>query len=149
MLTAGSVASYFLLLPDEDAGDSISNMKLQKLCYYAQGFWLALHGEPLFDDPIEAWQHGPVIPDLWREYRQHGAFGIPRPADVEPTEYDDEVRGVLEEIFEVYGQFSAWKLRNLTHDEAPWVEAWRSDDKTIGHDALRTYFATLVEHPAG
>src|SRR5450631_518283 len=60
MLTARAVADYFLSLVDEEAGDSLSNLKLQKLVYYAQGFSLALTGKRLFDEAIEAWEHGPV-----------------------------------------------------------------------------------------
>ncbi|OQY42717.1 MAG: hypothetical protein B6240_13665 [Desulfobacteraceae bacterium 4572_87] len=55
---------------DEEAGDLISNLKLQKLVYYAQGFYLALYDEPLFNEPIEAWTHGPVIRELYRSYNE-------------------------------------------------------------------------------
>ena len=60
-MTAKDVAEYFLSRVDEDAGDSLSNLKIQKLAYYAQGYHLALHGTPLFNERIEAWQHGPRI----------------------------------------------------------------------------------------
>ncbi len=55
MLTCFDVADYFLSRCDEDSGDAISNLKLQKLVYYAQGFSLALLGEPLFQNKMEAW----------------------------------------------------------------------------------------------
>lgn len=58
MISCSDVARYFLALVDEDAGDSLSNLKLQKLVYYAQGFHLALYGEPLFprgDSSVETW----------------------------------------------------------------------------------------------
>ena len=54
-LSCYDVAQYFLAQMDEDAGDLISNLKLQKLVYYAQGFALALYGRPLFPERIEAW----------------------------------------------------------------------------------------------
>ena len=60
MHTVDQIANYFLSLSDPEIGDGISNLKLQKLCYYAQGFYLAQHDTPLFEDTIEAWQHGPV-----------------------------------------------------------------------------------------
>jgi uncharacterized phage-associated protein len=59
MMPACSVAKYFVSLVDEEAGDSISNLKLQKLLYYAQGAHLALHNTPLFPEAIEAWTRGP------------------------------------------------------------------------------------------
>lgn len=63
-LTAKDVANYFLAQVDEECGDSISNLKLQKLLYYTQGFHLAMTGKLLFDEPIVNWQHGPVVESL-------------------------------------------------------------------------------------
>ena len=48
MVSVHDVARYFLSLADDEAGDLLSNLKLQKLCYYAQGFRLALSGKPLY-----------------------------------------------------------------------------------------------------
>ncbi len=69
MLSCYDVAQYFLAKADEDAGDLMSNLKLQKLMYYAQGFSLALCNKPLFPERIEAWIHGPVISALYHEYK--------------------------------------------------------------------------------
>ena len=69
MLSCDDAAKYFLAQVSEDAGDLISNLKLQKLLYYAQGFHLALYDQPLFPEAIEAWTHGPVVPDLYRHYK--------------------------------------------------------------------------------
>ena len=61
---AAEIADYFLSLQDEEAGDGISNLKLQKLLYYGQGCFIALCGpeNPLFHEKIYAWDLGPVIP---------------------------------------------------------------------------------------
>lgn len=126
MSTCFDVANYFLAQSNDDAGDLISNLKLQKLVYYAQGFSLALLGEPLFEEEIEAWMHGPVVPDLYRKYRDHGAAGIPAPAGFDPSEhFDKQQLALLREVNEMYGQFSAWKLRNLTHEEDPWIDNYK------------------------
>ena len=77
MLTCFDVADYFLAQCDEDSGDIISNLKLQKLVYYAQGFSLAFFGEALFSEPIEAWMHGPVVPALYRKYSHYGNGALP------------------------------------------------------------------------
>ena len=69
MITARDVANYFLSLVDEDQGDSISNLRLQKLMYYAQGYLLALKDRPLIHEEFEAWEHGPVIPGLYNSFR--------------------------------------------------------------------------------
>lgn len=143
-LTAQDIANYFLSLPNEEVGDSISNLKLQKLCYYAQGFHLAITGKPLFDDDIEAWQHGPVIPSLYRAYKKFGSSGIPQVEKLNLDLYPAKTAELLNEIYKVYGQFSAWKLREITHDEPPWKEAFEKGATTISHKALKEYFSTLV-----
>lgn len=146
MLSALDVARYFLAITDEDAGEYISHLKLQKLCYYAQGFNLAIHEEPLFPERIEAWQHGPVIPDLWPKYQRYRSGLIPKPDDVDISIYPPETRELLDEVYEIYGQFSAWKLRNMTHEEPPWVEAWgRGPNSPINLDLMKEYFETLVD----
>lgn len=147
MANVQDVAKYFLSLTDTEAGDLLSNLKLQKLCYYAQGFSLALNDRPLFGDSVHAWTHGPVIPSLYREYKVHGAGAIPAPEDFDSNVLDDQTRELLNEVFEVYGQYSAWKLRNMTHDEAPWVEAFqRGPGSQISEASLRAFFSTLVVH---
>ena len=62
--TAKAVADAFLHISTENRS-GITNLKLQKLIYYAQAWFLALHDEALFDDPIEAWVHGPVVPEVF------------------------------------------------------------------------------------
>ena len=139
------VAKYFLSLNDEEVGELISNLKLQKLVYYAQGFRLAITGEPLFTDTIEAWAHGPVVPSLYHEYKGFMAGAIPSPTDFDPKCIDQNTRELLDEVYAVYGQFSAWKLRNLTHAEKPWIDAYNKT-VVISTKVMKEYFLTLVKH---
>jgi uncharacterized phage-associated protein len=145
-MTVQDVANYFLTLVDDESGDSLSNLKLQKLVYYGQGFHLALMGAPLFDDQIEAWEHGPVVPALYHAFKQYGAGPIPSPVEgIDASDCPTEVRDLLDEVFQVYGQYSAWKLRNMTHAESPWIEAHNISPSTvISHDSMKNYFKTLV-----
>ena len=143
MLSARDVAEYFLSLVNEDDGELISHLKLQKLVYYAQGFSLAIFGTPMFPEDIEAWTHGPVVPDLYSEYKHYGSGALPIPAEIDQSKYDAETRWLLEEISEVYGQFSASGLRNLTHREPPWQNT--PSGETISHQALKAYFETQIE----
>lgn len=146
MLSALDVGHYFLATQPEDAGEAISNLKLQKLCYYAQGFYLALNdGIPLFKDGIEAWAHGPVIPQLYHIFKGYRDGPIPIPEGVDIAGYPEDVRALLDDISDVYGQFSAWKLRNMTHDEPPWRDAYRKmEGSEISRDAMCEYFATQI-----
>ena len=141
-LNCHEVAQYFLAQMDEEAGDLISNLKLQKLVYYAQGFALALLGRPLFPERIEAWTYGPVVSELYHEYRGYGSDPIPQPGEIDFSIYDVQTRELLDEVYAVYGQFSAWKLRDMTHSEPPWRDT--PSGQEIQHDDLSCYFATRV-----
>ncbi|WP_353932474.1 type II toxin-antitoxin system antitoxin SocA domain-containing protein [Okeanomitos corallinicola TIOX110] len=142
MLNCHDVAKYFLSRADEDAGDLISNLKLQKLLYYAQGFHLALYNEPLFPELVEAWIHGPVVPEVYHEYKNFGSNAIPIPEDIDFSIYDEKTVDLLDEVYSVYGQFSAWKLRNMTHNEEPWKDTDVSG--VITHECLKKYFKTQL-----
>jgi uncharacterized phage-associated protein len=143
-VTAQEVAKYFLALVDEDAGDSISNLKLQKLVYYAQGLYLALHDASLFPERIEAWAHGPVVPDLYHAYKQHRGEPITLTEPIDLASYSESVRDVLDEVWAVYGQFSASKLRTMSHNEPPFRSVEIGD--VISNDAIRAYFKSqLIE----
>ncbi|MFC1736958.1 Panacea domain-containing protein [Candidatus Hydrogenedentota bacterium] len=141
-LTALDVAKYFLSKMSDECGDVISNLKLQKLVYYAQGFHLALMGRPLFKEQIKAWQHGPVIPSLYDKYKEYEARGIPRPDSIDLSKYDKPTVELLDEVYEVFGQFSAWKLRNMTHEEPPWKDTPMGG--VITCPAMKKYFETQL-----
>lgn len=145
MLNCFAVANYFLAQIDEDDGDLMSNLKLQKLMYYAQGLHLALHDKPLFPEKLMAWQHGPVVPELYHVFKKYGTGPLPKPQDLDFSIYDDETRSLLDEVYAVYGQFSAWKLANMTHEEEPWREAVKCNGE-ISHVALKTCFAAHLVH---
>ncbi|MDD2870316.1 Panacea domain-containing protein [Neomegalonema sp.] len=137
------IADYFRSRTDADVGDLISNLKLQKLCYYAAGVMAAARqndDRPLFAERIEAWQHGPVVPSLYHSFKEYGSNGIPPITGVDFSEIDARDRTVLDDVYNYYGQYSAWKLRNMTHEEAPWLNAYEQADGTITTAALREFF---------
>ncbi len=138
--TAKEVAKAFLKLSQPEVGDVLTNLKIQKLVYYAQGFSLAINNRPLFKEDILAWAHGPVVRELYDLYKVNGASPIDVPdEDVKMSQEDLEL---ISEVNKVYGQFSAWKLRDMTHQGAPWKET--SQGGVIGLDSMERYFKTLV-----
>lgn len=149
LYTAAEIARFFLYLvdQDEDAGEQISNLKLQKLVYYAQGFGLAIFGEPLFGEPIEAWLHGPAVPTLYQAYKGYGRQAIPVPDDFDVACYEPPVRTLIYEVYRNYGQYSAWALRELTHEEPPYRQTPPGEVIELG--LLRDYFRTQVGDDAG
>lgn len=143
MANLKDVARCFLYLDYINDGDGISNLKLQKLVYYAQGFYGAVFGKPLFDEEISAWTHGPVVADLYRDYKQYGRNPIPSVSEFNINSLTKDEFELVEEVFEVFGQYSAWKLRNMTHEESPWID-YSADAGVIPKNAIFEYFKTRI-----
>lgn len=146
MITCFDIAKFFLSYTHDDSGDAalITNLKLQKLVYYAQGFHLALYERPLFEETIEAWTHGPVVPELYHEYKQYGSNAIPEPDEFNIATYNHEVRDLLIDITEGLGQYSGWRLVDMVHEEPPWKET--NPKGIISHEKMKKYFKTQLKH---
>ena len=55
---------------------------------------------------------------------------------------DEDTEGILEEVYEKYGQYSAWKLRNMTHSETPWQSTELNE--TISKEKIKEFFKTTI-----
>jgi uncharacterized phage-associated protein len=141
--SASDVANFFLSLVSPEDND-ISNLKLQKLCYYAQGIVSAVRGVPLFNEEIQAWEHGPVVPSLYRRFKCHGSEPITPVESFDDSLIDKFDRGLLRDVYEYYAQFSAWRLRCMTHDESPWIEARDTDNRRISVERLVEHFKPML-----
>jgi uncharacterized phage-associated protein len=141
MLRAIEAAEYLIWLAHENE-DPITNLKLQKLMYYAQGFSLAKLGQPLFDGQIVAWQHGPVVKEIYEHYK--GYKSDPLPVNpIRHNRYKGHEKEILEKVYELYGKFSGWALRNITHEEPIWKNA--QENETISPAKLKEYFITRAD----
>ena len=113
------VASYIL----SKFSEPISTMKLEKLCYYSQGWSLAWDGAPLFGEDFQAWAGGPVCPELFKEHR--GLFSVDSTSwtsgDQGKLSYDQ--KETVDVVVKAYGELSGQQLSNKTHREAPWKDA--------------------------
>ncbi len=114
------VANFFICFANE-TGSFISNLKLQKLTYYAQAWHLANFGEPIFDEDFQAWVHGPVIYSLWKSYNKYGYLPITEKPDC--PEFEAPTKGLLDEVASVYFPLDAYELELMSHKEDPWVNA--------------------------
>lgn len=123
-------------------------MKLQKLMYYAHGFTLARVGRPLLPEPVQAWDHGPVAPEAYRMFSSYRNRPIELSArtDEVSASLPGHVQGVLEDVWSEYGHYSAWDLREMTHDESPWRNTYVEDEKEIPipDDVMQAYFSTVL-----
>lgn len=111
-----SIADYLIA-----KSDAISNLKLQKLLYYAQGWYLGLHSKPLFEARIEAWVHGPVVPPIFQKYRVYGWKNIPSHNSL--PEISAAAAKHIDQVLRAYGRYTGTQLERLSHSEKPWLDA--------------------------
>jgi uncharacterized phage-associated protein len=143
-----TIAKWFSAWAEAEE-EELSNLKLQKLLYYAQGHYLARYRQPLFHEQIQAWSHGPVVPPIYRAFKDFGAAPIEL-ADSDPFSWEDvdpDTARLLGEVWNTYGGYSAGRLRNMTHDERPWLNNWRDDDDrgvVISISDMQTYFQQVA-----
>ena len=146
---ACDIANWFLFNQDPELGD-ITNLKLQKLLYYAQAWYLVFfNNKPLFSDDFQAWTHGPAIPKVYRKYKDFGFTTILKP-DKE-VKLDEDTTALLNEIDRVYGKYSAKYLEELTHKETPWIQT-RGNlspearcENIIAKDLMYEYYSKQLE----
>jgi uncharacterized phage-associated protein len=152
VVSVHDVADYFITKVDLEAGDDITHLKLQKLVYYAQAWYLAMHDRLLFQNRIEAWAHGPVCREIYDRFRHFSWNPIPPKAALSaPSEIDDDIKDFLDEVWEVYGQYSAAKLEQMTHEEPPWIEARKGimqgtpSQAPISENVMREYYSQRIQ----
>lgn len=172
---AKAVANYFLDCA-ERSGQTLDPLKLQKLVYFAHGWCLALTGQPLIEDRVEAWAYGPVIRRLYGEFKRFGDGAITeratevtaRPgatglhvvrftptidACSQDADQAREVRALLDRVWAVYGKFSGVQLSNMTHvADGPWQQTRSRNrgvrDPVIDDGEIRKYFRGALVQPA-
>ena len=145
-----SIANYFLSLQDQEAGDTITHLKLQKLIYYAEAWNLVFsNGAPLINEDFEAWVHGPALPSVYAHFSSHG--WSPLQADTSEPPPPHQIQRHLDEVWKAYGPYSAKALEEFTHAEVPWKEA-RGDlgplDRSknpISKQTMKKYYTEMYE----
>lgn len=136
------IANQLLLNSVENGGELTTNMKLQKMLYYQQGFHLAYFGTPLFDEDIEAWMYGPVVPSMYEKYKTCGRNGI-EPDYTTPFSFNEkEELALFNEVCKVYGAYSAIGLMNMTHEEMPWksTPTGEGEEHIIHKEKMQSFF---------
>ena len=120
MASANEIARYIVGLFHE-AQEPVTNLKLQNLLYYLQGWSIAISDRPAFAEPLLAGEHGPLVASVYEEYA-HYRWNPIGEAVAMPCLEDDLVE-LIKEVLEAYGGESAYALQIRTHHERPWLEA--------------------------
>ena len=150
MAKVQDVAKFFIGLANEQAeqnqGDLMTNLRLQKLLYFAQGWYLARYGKPLFSDEIEAWTYGPVVPEVYQTYKAKGKDGIEGALPDAGAFTEDEFSLLLDVVRE-YDTFATSSLVSMTHKPgSPW--SCVKGHGVIPKNMIRDYFRAEQPMPS-
>lgn len=165
MFSAKDIAVWFLIKnnaevreheatnDDYEVYEGITHLKLQKLLYYAQGISLGMFDKPIFNENIEAWQHGPVVREVYSIYNIFGRDNINIEMDKEKEEIikkiedDKEVSEALNLAYDNFAIYTAWQLRQMTHeDNTPWdiTQKTKGLGSVIDNSLIEKYFKEEV-----
>lgn len=126
----------------------MTNKKLQKLCYYAKAWYLAIYDENIISDAFEAWVHGAVQPALYQFYKKYGFSQIPREMNV--ATIPEEFLSFAQEVYDSYGHLTGDELEALNHSEAPWQKAregfkpWENCNVVISEDDMKEFYRKMM-----
>lgn len=168
MYKAMDVALYIINYLSSD-NYSVSNLKLQKLLYFVQGFFLCIKNQPCFNEEIEAWDFGPVVPEVYHQYKFFGSNGIPVTDYYEYVEYDghdmisfkkrklseisfSEIdKNILNMVLNRLKSYSATALVNITHSQDPWKKVYLTGCKhlIITKESIQKYFEDQYKNETG
>lgn len=134
MYTAEQIANFFIYLSKDDPDSDMTNMRLNKLLYIAQMYYMHSHnGEPLFSDNMEAWEHGPVVYDTYKKYQSYKNNKIEYlDPDYDEDEIDDDTSDFLIELYISTNKYSTSYLREISHFyNGAWRRIYNGENRTF------------------
>ena len=126
----------------ETVYEGITNLKLQKILYFAQAAHLALCDKPLFEDEIQAWKYGPVVPSVYNIFKQYNADFIPA-SDGDCV--DDKLHDFLMEVWDIFGKYSTAELVHLSHQHDPYKDVYSDTLRNIviSPESMKKFYKTM------
>jgi uncharacterized phage-associated protein len=149
--TAIEVADWFLRKVNRPSGDSINQLKLQVLLYFSEAWSLAVFDRELFDEEIQAWEHGPVVYSVWNCLSMKGWNDLEAGALNSPVDFNAETETLLSDVFQAYAEFPQAELEKMANKDAPWKEArhglppWDLTKRPISKATMTRFYKELFE----
>lgn len=136
------IAKYIIVI-----GKEITPLALQKILYYAQGFYKAFFGKFLFEEDCQAWVHGPVFVDIYEKYKDFKSANIFIDIDYDIEDIIvDEKREILDAVIKYFGYYNGKALEKMSHYEIPWINARKgllpteNSNNIINKEDIKEYF---------
>ena len=151
MANAHDVALFFIEIAQEQAkknlGDPMTNLRLQKLLYFAQGWHLSRYGRPLFEEELLKWPYGPVVKSVYQMYNSNGNKSISTEESLNADAFTQAEYSLLLDVVREYDQFATSRLVDMTHEGGtPWDRA--NPQGVISKESIRDYFHAKRPLPA-
>jgi uncharacterized phage-associated protein len=126
---------------------SVNHLKLQKLIYYADAWHYVFNNSPLIKEHFEAWQHGPVVRNVWDYYKDKSILynPIPAPKKANLLVTEDQIQ-IINDVLDEYGKKTAYYLECLTHEEEPWKRARSKANKIIEKNHMKQFYVSLIDN---
>lgn len=143
MLKANDVADFFISLGNAENEDPMTNLRINKLMYYAQGFHLQRFGTPLFNEAIKAWKYGPVVESIYRKYHPSGRNIITECSpDFNISGFSADEIQLLLDVYNKYRSLSTSRLVEKSHEaNTPWAKSYvDGENRVIGIPLIKEYF---------
>ncbi|MCL2004770.1 MAG: DUF4065 domain-containing protein [Planctomycetaceae bacterium] len=146
-ITVFDIADWFLAQATEE-NKPPRHMKLQKLVYFAYGWYYAYFDQPLFSETIYAWRYGPVVKALYDGYKHFKGNPIVSEITIVRPKLDNEVARILRYVWELYAACTDMQLSEITHRlNAPWHQTYKRDEwipyEEIAPELIRDYFKSI------
>lgn len=138
--SALDVAKYVINY-EHSQGREVSNLRLQKLLYFVQAKVLvASNGNPCFSEDMEAWDFGPVVPEVYFKYKIFGCLDLINREKIPFIDHQSEI--MIQGMLEYCGNFPTYQLVEITHQQDPWKNARLNGARAIiSKQAIQAYFS--------
>ena len=140
----------FLILESRERGDLVTPLKLQKLMFYSDAWFMALYDEELTTEKFQAWVHGPVALSQYHRFKDNR--WRPIMDEIEMPDFDKRAANHLDEILDVFGPETGPALEMMTHSERPWIKAragipaGEPCNTYISKKITKKFYASLAEN---
>ena len=143
-LKANEVADFFICLGKAEQEDPMTNMRVNKLLYFAQGWYLQRFGKTLFAEPIKAWKYGPVVNSVYGRFRDMDRNIILECSpDFDVSKFSSDEIQLLLDVYSKYRTYSTSRLVEKSHEaNTPWARTYvEGENKTIPVSLMKEYFS--------
>ncbi len=127
------VANFFIKLANDAGEEGMTNLRVNKLLYFAQAWSLARLGKELFAEDFQVWSLGPVLPEIYRTFQKYGKNVIPEVYGMYSEKvFSSEQVELLLDVAREYRKFSTTHLVDITHiPEGPWGNVYAEGAKKV------------------